>query len=86
MRTLEKGGVAYAVWETKDGRVLRLVDMDDAHLVNTIRMLERKAHDDHAAACTHVSDPDDIVPEEEWMEHPALRVMRDVARSRGIML
>ena len=29
-------------WRTKDGRVVRVENMDDAHLMNTIRMLRRK--------------------------------------------
>ncbi len=28
-------------WQTKDGRVLKITDMDDEHLVNSIRLLKR---------------------------------------------
>ena len=35
-------GNTEATWTTRDGRVLRIVDMSDNHLINTIRMLRRK--------------------------------------------
>lgn len=28
-------------WQTKDGRVVKITDMDDEHLVNSIRLLKR---------------------------------------------
>lgn len=30
------------VWKTKDGRKVRVCDMDDAHLINTIRYMDRR--------------------------------------------
>jgi hypothetical protein len=28
-------------WQTKDGRIIKIIDMDDEHLVNAIRLLKR---------------------------------------------
>jgi hypothetical protein len=36
-------------WKTWNGRVLKLTDMEDSHLVNTLKMLRKTAHP-HTAA------------------------------------
>lgn len=36
-------------WTTADGRTLRVCDMTDAHLLNTIRYLRRRSEDNEAA-------------------------------------
>ena len=32
-----------ATWKTKDGRVLKVADMEDSHLINTIKYMQRRA-------------------------------------------
>lgn len=39
-------------WQTREGKKVRICDMDDAHLENTIRFLERAAEAQRESALT----------------------------------
>jgi hypothetical protein len=36
-------------WRTKEGRVMMIKEMDDGHLINSIKLLERQANGDQRA-------------------------------------
>lgn len=39
-------------WTTRDGRVIRVSDMDDTHVLNTLRHLERRIEEEEDGAMT----------------------------------
>jgi hypothetical protein len=82
--------VQYETWKTRDGRELRIVDMEDSHLVATIRMLEKQADKRYDEDCKAVpywgSEDAEMMPERSWYVHPKLPALLLQARSRGIAI
>ena len=81
------------VWTTADGKSIRICDMDNGHLLNTIRLLERMADTDagYAAAFAEL----DIGPDAyEWVNdcsntgdyYPIYDDMVEEALRRGLDL
>jgi hypothetical protein len=81
--------VQYFTWRTKDGKVLRITEMSDEHLVNTIHHLRRVAEHGHRTG----QDTPSYYDHESWVEFPLecfepsiLHEMVFQARARGIQL
>lgn len=80
----------YVMWKQRDGTEIRVVDMDDRHLYNTIRMCERgaEARCKRAELAQHSMDPDDVLfdylPDQFY--NPVYKTLVAVAISRGIKL
>jgi hypothetical protein len=54
-----RSGAQQRIWTTKDGRKMFVGEMEDSHLVNTLRMLRRKfvTVDEFLIACAYASSP-----------------------------
>jgi hypothetical protein len=87
----EREAPAYVTWKQRNGTLIRVKDMDDLHLFNTIKMLERGA----AKECERVSeregrslDPDEVAFDHtaEQFLKPIYHAMVKVAEARGIQL
>lgn len=73
----------YLIWTKKDGTQVRVVDMTDEHLWNTIKMLERQQVQRHKEACDDAWDM--VGPELEWFKHPIYDDLVKVAKGRGLL-
>lgn len=70
---------AYVMWKTREGKLVRVVDMDDSHLFNTIKMLEAAAEIKAGRAGCDV--------EPEWLlNRQDYQTMVAIATARGIDL
>jgi hypothetical protein len=83
--------VPYVVWEQRDGTPIRVKDMDDRHLYNTIRMLERTAEATAKRENEKQFPTDPDVPfyeltREQCIDRPIYHAMVAVATARGIDL
>lgn len=80
--------VEYVTWTTKDGREIRVTEMTDAHLLNSIRMLERKAERDYEHQdIGHTLDIQEVcVMDYEFFLHTKYPALVCEAQKRGIKL
>jgi hypothetical protein len=58
--------VKYKMWKQRDGSLIRIKDMDDHHLVATIRMSERRADDIERRANAKLVGAEDAEHTHDW--------------------
>ncbi len=82
---------AYVMWKQRDGALIRVIDMDDGHLYNTIKMLERNAdarakRENEKQFSTDPDVPFYELTREQCLARPVYHALVDVAKARGIDL
>ena len=75
--------VQYVMWKQRDGTKVRIVDMNDQHLFNAIRMCERRAE---YLCGLQRGEHEDPVMEPEFFLHCRYDDLVFEARKRGIKL
>lgn len=68
-------------WKTKKGKVIRITDMEDSHLLNTIAFIKRT---NFTVPIGGGCEPEDYWYDEIDVTPPQLSVMEDEVESRGL--
>ena len=82
-------GLCEHMWTTADGKTIRIRDMDSGHLLNVIRLLERRAERE-IDTCMAMADIEcgcaDLFDDDVNFKHPIYDDMVAEAKRRGLDL